>query len=173
MHVSATRREPAAVPELPPPELIDEPMVSPELRRTRLTQWRNINLVVDVGASSGQFARRLRGAGYSGRIVSIEPTASPFRLLQDAVRQDPLWECHRTALGAQPGVAEMQITRDSVSSSLLKPTRRHVSVTPGAKPVGTETIAVTTLDALCDRIMHAQDCVYVKKSTYRGRKWRC
>jgi hypothetical protein len=39
-------------------------------RRVALMQNRRINLVLDVGANTGQFGQYLRSLGYRGRIVS-------------------------------------------------------------------------------------------------------
>ena len=40
---------------------------------TSMLAAHNVNLVFDVGANTGQFAKAIRGDGFNGRIVSFEP----------------------------------------------------------------------------------------------------
>src|SRR6185436_11072287 len=49
----------------------------PVMRRRKLLEFYNINVVLDVGANFGQFAEQLRyDVGYGGKIVSFEPLSS-------------------------------------------------------------------------------------------------
>ena len=49
---------------------------SKRLRSRLLFSTLGIDLVLDVGANTGQFARQCRAAGYRGRIISFEPSAT-------------------------------------------------------------------------------------------------
>ena len=51
-----------------------------------------IDAVVDVGANRGQYAARLRGAGWRGPILSIEPVPELHRALAERAAADPAWE---------------------------------------------------------------------------------
>ncbi len=48
----------------------------------------NINYVLDVGASRGQFAMNLRKVGFKGRVVSFEPFRRDYLLLSHGLRND-------------------------------------------------------------------------------------
>jgi FkbM family methyltransferase len=88
----------------------------------QLLRMYRVNCVLDVGANRGQYARRLRTAGYTGRIVSFEPVAEAFAELERAAAGDPGWSVHRCALGRENGVATINEVPGTLSS-LLPPTR--------------------------------------------------
>src|ERR1035441_7397225 len=46
-----------------------------------LIRQEQINLVLDVGANTGQFVTDLRAAGYTGHVISFEPLAEAHALL--------------------------------------------------------------------------------------------
>ncbi len=80
-----------------------------------------VDCVLDVGANEGQWAGALRRSGYHGRIVSFEPVKAVFERLQIAAREDPLWDTHCLALGCQDATVALHRTKNSVFSSVLRP----------------------------------------------------
>ena len=50
-----------------------------------------INVVLDVGAYIGNYAKDLREAGYRGQIISFEPVPASYEQLHEAMRNDSLW----------------------------------------------------------------------------------
>ena len=80
----------------------------------------DIDLILDVGANTGQFASEVRSCGYAGRIVSFEPLTLAHDKLVQACAGDSLWDAYpRCALGDQAGEIEINIASNSVSSSIL------------------------------------------------------
>ena len=76
-------------------------------------------LYLDVGANVGQTGRRLRKAGYTGRIVSFEPLAQCFTALSQATQGDPGWQAFHMALGNRSERAEIGVSQNLQSSSIL------------------------------------------------------
>lgn len=82
-----------------------------------------VDLVLDVGANRGQYGRRLRQCGYTGRILSFEPVPEVFAHLADAAAEDDQWDVHQMALGRERAELDMHVLPGSMSvfSSLLPP----------------------------------------------------
>jgi FkbM family methyltransferase len=137
----------------------------PLARRKQILDSSNINLVLDVGANTGQYALQMREIGYKGRIVSFEPMTSAFEKLRAVANEDALWDVMNCALGDQEGTAEINIAGNSYSSSLLNMLPAHVKSEPTSEYVGKETITVTTLDAVFPTLAKPSDNVYLKIDT--------
>lgn len=117
-----------------------------------LLHLQHVDMVLDVGASVGNYGKRIREAGYEGPICSFEPLSAAFRQLERNTAGDPLWQCRNLALGPEPGTAEINVAGNSESSSLLAMEERHEQAAPSSVYIGTETVEVTTLDAVWDEV---------------------
>jgi FkbM family methyltransferase len=121
-----------------------------------------IDLVLDVGASTGNYAWTIRASGYRRRICSFEPLRGAFAKLEELAADDPDWSCLRLALGAAPGSAEINVAGNSDSSSLLEMGERHLRSDPASAYVGTETIELSTVDEVWDRVVRDSESVFLK-----------
>lgn len=131
-------------------------------RRVLLARERDVTVLLEVGSNSGGFAEHLRRAGYQGRIVSFEPLPRAFAELESASAGDASWQCVPLALGSQAGTATINVSGNSVSSSLLAMNRRHELAAPGSGFVATESCTVATLDSLRAEVLRADDRAYLK-----------
>jgi FkbM family methyltransferase len=140
------------------------PTRSAEARRARILATDRIDLVLDVGANSGQYGRQLRRSGYGGRIVSFEPQSEAFRTLLTTSASDARWRCLQLALGKGTGNARLQVGESSLTSSLLslEPHLMHVC---GWSRVSEETVAVSTLDSLADDLIARDARAFLKVDT--------
>jgi FkbM family methyltransferase len=110
------------------------------------------DVVLDVGANTGQFAQSLRHAGYTGHIVSFEPLSDAHVRLVSAAASDALWDvAERCAVGAAAGETQINIARNSYSSSLLPMLERHSVAAPESVYNGVEACRVVTLDDCIER----------------------
>ncbi|HZC73372.1 MAG TPA: FkbM family methyltransferase [Jatrophihabitans sp.] len=105
-----------------------------------------IDTVLDIGANTGQFARLLRQSGFSGRIHSVEPLQRAFLRLENAARADTHWTVQRAAVGAATGTLTMNVSGNSVSSSVLPMLDRHEAAAPSARYVAQEKVPAVTVD---------------------------
>ena len=117
-----------------------------ELTLKTLIDLRGIELVVDVGANTGQFGQSLRSVGHRGDMVSFEPMHVAFAELETNSGDDARWQVRKLALGGSTGELEINIAANSYSSSLLPMEQAHVDAAPESAIVGTETVKVSTLD---------------------------
>jgi FkbM family methyltransferase len=122
---------------------------SQELRLVRMLAANGVDLVLDVGANTGGYAAMLRGAGYQGRILSFEPLSGAHERLVAVTKQDPMWAAApRMALGDHDGEVTINISGNSVSSSILPMTDSHRIAAPDSAYVGAEIADVRMLDSV-------------------------
>jgi FkbM family methyltransferase len=135
-------------------------------RRQHLLRHYQVDLVLDVGANTGQYAGTLRNdVRYAGRIVSFEPVSSAYKTLSQAAADDSLWEVNNCALGDVAGIVEINVAGNSQSSSLLGMLPAHLDSAPESQYVGREKIEVKRLDSIFQALAAASKHTYLKVDT--------
>ncbi len=147
------------------------PDTSPLARLMAALHTFNIDLVIDIGANEGQFAKELRAGGYTGRIISFEPlTDAHHRLLRESNR-DSAWHVHtRCALGDRIGDIQLNISGNSVSSSILPMLAAHSSAAPESVYLGHESAPLITLDSVAPLYLDGAQAPFLKIDT-QGYEW--
>jgi FkbM family methyltransferase len=123
----------------------------------------HVNLVFDVGANVGQFAKSLREIGYRGRIVSFEPLQEAWETLRQVSKTDPLWEiAPRGAIGAEDGEIEFHVAGDSQSSSILSMLDFTTKIIPEASYVGSVRVPLQRLDTVGPSYLCLDSVLFIK-----------
>lgn len=139
---------------------------TPELdRRIKLLKNYNIDVILDVGANIGQYGSELRNIGYTGRIISFEPTSEAFSKLEKTASKDNLWEVNNISLGERDGESTINIAKNSVSSSILKDLPQLTDSAPEATFIRKETIKIKKLDSVFESLNIKDKNIYLKIDT--------
>lgn len=123
-----------------------------------------VDVVLDVGANSGQYARSLREANFERRIISFEPLSAPFSVLKKRATKDPFWECRQCALGDMEGTIRINVAGNAghASSSVLPMLTGHQEACPEANYIGTEEVPIHRLDSVAPDILQPKDVTFLK-----------
>ncbi len=126
------------------------------------------DLVIDVGANCGQFARQIRSLGYTGPILSLEPQRNlAGRLRDEALASATPWHVVEGAAGETEGDLELTVYSDDSFSSFHR-------LTPAARarfgalltPVAQTRVPVRPLDHwVQDSPFSASRRVFLKTDT--------
>ncbi len=130
-----------------------------------------VELLFDVGAHSGGFAGQVRGAGYGGKIISVEPMIGTHAALSMKTTDENWIAARRCALGEVAGKAEINIAGNSYSSSLLEMDPLHIRAAPQSAYVEKQGVEVVTLDQLDAELGMNASVIGLKIDTqgYEGR----
>lgn len=139
------------------------PATSEELRRIKLLQHYNIDLVFDIGANKGQYAMGIMDAGYKNKIVSFEPLSSVHSIIESESKKFNNWTvAPRCAVGAKKEEIEINISANSVSSTLLNMLDSHIEGAPESKIIGKEKVQVFPLDEIGEKYAANAKNVFLK-----------
>ena len=90
-----------------------------------------IDLILDIGASTGYWAANIRENGYKGRIISFEPQESAYKQIKERVKSDINWDLVKVALSETKTKKLTFICQNhSESSSLSKMLKNHIDAFP-------------------------------------------
>lgn len=125
-----------------------------------------IDVVLDVGANEGQFARELFWAGFEGRLVSFEPQLQAHAKLVAAARSDRRWQvAPPLALGARSGSARLSVFNRTDMSSFLPATSLASRAIPDLQQTATIEAAVARLDDFFDEYVGKTERALLKVDT--------
>lgn len=130
-----------------------------------LLRYFDINLIIDVGANEGQFGKWVRGIGYTGRIVSIEPVSTAYNALQRSIAHDPKWTAMRLAIGREEGFLKIHVAENSVYSSALPRAQFLVESDDSSTYIRSEMVEQRTIDGILDSVSNIGDRILLKIDT--------
>jgi len=125
------------------------PSTSDDMRNAAILNDLGIKYVIDVGANTGQFAESLFDFNYKGTVISFEPVSACYKILQKRATNNPKHiVAEQCAIGDTDSEIEINISDDSVFSSILEIKPNHTKLRPKARIVKTETIKLYRLDTI-------------------------
>lgn len=128
------------------------PSSSEEMRTAMLCQHMKISHVIDIGANTGQFAESLYDFGYKGKVVSFEPVSHVWEELKKRSQKYPDWTvAERCAIGDHDGEITMNVSDDTVFSSVLAIKDTYVEHNRKSKIIDKEMTPIYKLDSIIQR----------------------
>jgi FkbM family methyltransferase len=124
-----------------------------------------VDLVIDVGASDGDYAKELRRLGYRGRIASFEPLPQEMSRLNRRMRNDAAWTGYGWALGDEDGQMPIHVAGNSSSSSILEMLPIHERFAPGSGNVDILQIETRRLDGIANEVIGDSQRPFLKLDT--------
>lgn len=111
--------------------------------------YQQVDLVLDVGANTGQYASMLRSLGYKNKIISFEPQEEAYLHLSINSAKDKLWDiAPRSAIGAEDSEIVINLSKNSFSSSVLPILDSLIEYAPETEYFGKETVPLFKLDTI-------------------------
>ena len=144
---------------------------SHELQVNYVIQLVKANIIFDIGANTGQFAQSVRKGGYKGQIVSFEPLSDAWIELKKNANNDSNWLIHeRVAIGNSNGEIKINISNNSVSSSVLPMLKQHSSAASDSVYIAEETVPIVTFDSIASQYLINESNIFLKIDT-QGFEW--
>ena len=144
----------------------NQPNVNGWMQLDMCFQKLGTTVVFDVGANQGQFASAIRRNGYKEKIVSFEPLHFEHEYLKLKSSNDDKWIVHPpTAIGDAPGEVTINVSKNSVSSSILPMLQKHKDAAPESSYVKQIITQVQPLDLLSGCYYDETDKIFLKIDT--------
>lgn len=125
-----------------------------------------INILFDIGANTGQFSSKIRSAGYDGKIVSFEPLTSTREMLIHKSSKDVNWFIHdRVAIGDHNGFVDINISKNSYSSSILPMLDSHLNAAENSEYIDIEQSPIIKLDNVAETYLDWSSNCFIKIDT--------
>ena len=125
-----------------------------------------IDLVLDVGANTGQFSEKIINFGYEKKIISFEPMSKAYKELCLKSKGYENWEIHdRIGIGKKKETKILNISKNSVSSSVLEIKKIHLEQEPNLRFINKEKINLISLNELLKKKKFKNKRIFLKIDT--------
>ncbi len=128
-------------------------------------ELRGVNVVLDIGASIGNFSCELRKNGYKNKLFSYEPILESFQVLEKRSRKDKNWKVYNSAVLDIDSIVEFNISDNLVSSSFLQIRNEHLSAEPKSQVVEKRKVSVLDIKRIISEIEKDSSVVFLKLDT--------
>jgi len=144
---------------------------NPEYQLLIGLKYHNIDHIFDVGANTGQFSSKIRKLGFEGNIISFEPLCSAYNALIKSTSKDNRWVAYpRCAIGDYDGDIVINVSENSVSSSILPMLDTHKEAEKKSNFVTSETVPIHKLDTVTSSYFENDINAFLKIDT-QGYEW--
>lgn len=142
------------------------PSVSEFMRTSVLLNHFGVTKVLDIGGNSGQFAESIIDFGYEGKIVSFEPVDVAYKSLLKRANRYSSWSvAERAAIGNFNGKVEINVSDETVFSSIKNIKSDYVDNKAAATVVRKEEVSIYTLDTLKGKYYNNDEVLFLKVDT--------
>lgn len=126
-------------------------------RRMLLLNSLQIDLIFDIGANDGIYVNEMRKLGYTNKVVSFEPLSNSYQALKLISELDENWYTCNYGLGNKEELKKINISENSVSSSILTILPSHLESSHSSKVISEEIISLKTLDSVFEHFSTFSD----------------
>lgn len=134
-------------------------------RRKKIIKYCKIDTLLDIGANTGQYVKKMRELGFKKKIISFEPLNDAFEILKKSASGNKKWTVNNYAIGDKNAKNVINIAGNSTSSSILNILPKHVESDPKSKYIATQEIEVKTLDSIFSQFTSKDERVMLKIDT--------
>jgi FkbM family methyltransferase len=115
-----------------------------------IINYHDIDVVLDVGASWGGYAKTLRRFGYKKRIISFEPVSKTHSKLLKNSLNDSEWQVHKKIIISDKKIKKLfiNVSKDNDNSSVLELSKLHKENHPNSQYTHKEEVEIDSLDNL-------------------------
>jgi FkbM family methyltransferase len=137
----------------------------------KLLELYKVDVVLDVGANTGQFYHHLRSYNRSVKVISVEAIPDLVNKLKLSAKDNSKWEIvGPLAIAGSNGDVKFDISGNSVSSSLKKVLQKHIEAEVSSECVEVITVPAATLDHAIQPMV-GQDEVLALKIEVQGAEY--
>lgn len=128
--------------------------------------YNKIDLIFDIGANEGQFGEMIYKLGYKGKMVSFEPLEDAYKKLVKKTKKFHNWvAAERCAVGDMDGEIEINVSGNSLSSSILEMNEIHSSNAPNSAYIRKEKTKIIKLDTAAQKYIKDEKNILLKIDT--------
>lgn len=112
----------------------------------------NFNIIIDVGAATGEYSKAAHFIFPDAKIYAFEPIPDSFKKLESVASTVNNMQCFNLALSDEDGEEEFHLNEFSYSSSLLQMTTTHKEIYPFTKNETTVKVKTSKIDTILNDI---------------------